>query len=693
MAENLKNTLLLDGEEFNINAKYSDEAKKVTKSLTIKKSLSNRTAEESFDGSESKTIDYVPATGGKYKGPVTIDTTGSDYVAAYNSLSEFDKNKTIITSEQVNNRIYNLNGTPVCTWDPSSSTRFIEVKNSDGQIEKITTIVGTSEDFEDLKYFAKPASVGLKFSKHSSGYMVLDGIGDCADTDIVIPDFVNFEGSILPVKRVAGNAFNPNNSANTAKKDIINSIMSIVIPFGVESIGESAFRYCGSLTYVSVPESVKIIERYAFSESTLKTIKLCSGLESIADNVFYKCANLENISIPSSVSFVGHQAFWRCEKLKSIALPEGITSIGSAETGGATFSECSELQFIYIPSTVKAIEYNSFSICNKLKTIIFGGTAEQWRAVTKGNNWIPGTYGDGSTHKYCVYCSDFYLTETDMKYSYAQPNSVMTHYVVPSATTVIEDDALNDYSSLVSISIPKSVKTIEARVFTGFTKLATIVYEGSRADWNGIDIASGNDYLLKAKLITLADSNVKGTVDVTDVVKGPFIYICKDIESTGAPASNKVFLKLSSGCEIAELSKGAARLESPNGATTPGFYTYETLAAIIKGINSRLTALGSTSLALPEMFDNTGHVIIPEEIPEEILTSNKVLVDESVVPTVQQLDEAIVKIRSDLDDLTAEVIYELEQNPDNPIFAANSRIDDLEDSLSNVVQIITWEDD
>jgi hypothetical protein len=79
MAENLKNTLLIDGEEYNINAVEAKVAKRVDQQLTIKKSLTgNSMTTNAYDGSAPQTIEYVPATGGKYKGPVLLDTNTTD---------------------------------------------------------------------------------------------------------------------------------------------------------------------------------------------------------------------------------------------------------------------------------------------------------------------------------------------------------------------------------------------------------------------------------------------------------------------------------------------------------------------------------------------------------------------------------------------------------------------------------------
>lgn len=65
---------------------------------------------------------------------------------------------------------------------------------------------------------------------------------------------------------------------------------SVVIPDGVTSIGEYAFRHCSSLSSLVIPDSVTSIECYAFSG----------------------CESLSSIVIPDSVTSIGYHAFASC---------------------------------------------------------------------------------------------------------------------------------------------------------------------------------------------------------------------------------------------------------------------------------------------------------------------------------------------------------------------------------------------
>lgn len=586
MAENLKlkNTVQINDAEYDINAKYSDEAGKVTNFLTVKESGEKIF---DFDGSTSgQTIDYVSAEkGGTFSNPVYLSNPTAE-----------PSNNEVITSGQINNRIVDLTGAPICLWDTSYtptdiSSSLYMLKDSEDKAYKFTTITGTESDFYLLQYALKGdfVQVSQDLTYDIINYLALSfgwKTGQLASTAsgvIVVPDTYTgkyFKPNPGGIGNIQSSEPTTQNVAEIAESTFKNNtkITSVVLPETIEIIGSRAFYGCTNLKSVIIPNS-----------ATSKTAR--STTASTVESWFDGCTKLHKVTLGTGLTEIGKALFRNCSSLINVVIPENVTSINNE-----AFNGCTSLSSIVIPVSVTSIADDAFANCPNLSTIYYTGSEEQWESISISE---AGTYGN---------------------------------------------DALNS---------------------------ATKVY----------------NYVIDQSL----ESAPSGQIDINEIGKGPFIYICKEEEYADTPASNKIFLKLPGDDNIVEVSKGAARLETPKDAKVSGYYTYETLAAIIAGINARLDGLGGETLKLPTTVPTTGSVIIPEELHTEILQDT---FDPTSVPTVQELQEEIeaikggdgdslASIRADLNDLIAEVTYELEQNPDNPIFAANSRIDVLENFLNS----------
>lgn len=196
-----------------------------------------------------------------------------------------------------------------------------------------------------------------------------------------------------------------------------NELRTIYIPKSVEHIGEAAFSDCAHLLELvvseqnpyftsmegvlfdkkcttllscpggktgcyTVPDGVRMIGCYAFDGcASLSRVILKGNLESIEAYAFSESSSLTHIYLPDSIRKIGGGAFSNCYSLREINLSGGITEIPSD-----VFENCYSLQNIHIPASITLIRENAFINCPAIDDIYYGGTPDQWEAITVCRN-------------------------------------------------------------------------------------------------------------------------------------------------------------------------------------------------------------------------------------------------------------------------------------------------------------------
>lgn len=238
---------------------------------------------------------------------------------------------------------------------------------------------------------------GILKGEIPSEYIIKPGtktIADMAFTDckgyIEYKDFENCVG-LTSIKLPDGMVNIGNGVFDSCTK-----LASIEIPKSVKNIGNSAFSGCISLTGINVSENNTaycsengVLYNKAKTEimrfpcqKTDTSFTIPNGVTGIANGAFENCRNLTGITIPKGAKSIGDDVFSNCEGLTSITIPDGVTSIGSS-----AFYECIALTSAVIPNTVTSIGNNAFLNRNKLKDVYYDGSAEDWIAISKGENY------------------------------------------------------------------------------------------------------------------------------------------------------------------------------------------------------------------------------------------------------------------------------------------------------------------
>ncbi len=218
--------------------------------------------------------------------------------------------------------------------------------------------------------------------------------------------------------------------------DYAGNTAEVVVPDGVHTIGEWAFRYCTeTLEKVVLPDSVTTIEEKAFESCTkLKEVQFGKGLKTIGAEAFYQCKNLEVISSLSNVEWISRGAFWCCDKLTDIGSLDSLKGIG-----WGTFASTPWLE-------AQLAENNSMLICNG---ILVDGS--QCSGAVK----IPNTVKTIATAAF-------------------QGNLKIESVEIPDSVTAIGSGAFSDCYKIKSISMADSVQVIGGAAFEKCYRLKNI---------------------------------------------------------------------------------------------------------------------------------------------------------------------------------------------------------------------------
>ncbi len=332
-------------------------------------------------------------------------------------------------------------------YDKSSITELTVIGNlNDEDIATLKSLPNLAIlDMEHVNLEALPAKAfnDKKSLRSVKLPKTLKTIGDYAFsgtllTSITIPDSVTSIGDwifstcynlsdvyITDIAKWCAIKFGIGNPLRSANNLYLNGklVTDLVIPYGVTSIGDSAFSGYRKLTSVTIGNGVTSIGSKAFYGcSSMTSITIPDSVTSIGNCAFRDCSGLTSITIPDGVTSIGGDAFWGCSGLTSITIPDSVTSI----EGDFVFNDCTSLTSITIPDGVTRV---SFSDCTSLTSITIPDSV-----TTIGYGAFSGCSG-------------------------------LTSITIPDSVTSIESLAFWGCSSLTNITIPDGVTSIGGDAF------------------------------------------------------------------------------------------------------------------------------------------------------------------------------------------------------------------------------------
>lgn len=265
-----------------------------------------------------------------------------------------------------------------------------EAKNEDAS--------DTSEELlAEADYVSLSESEGFEFETNGDGTCTLKKLGECTDSDIVIPEKSPSGDMVTKIAEYAFCDAGKINSLVIAGKTLQLDNMAFqscevnkIVFTGCDlKIGKSTFAYCDDVKEIYFSNSKLEIDEYAFYDCGKKmnvTFKNCIGV--LDDKGFQSCG-IEELSISNCEIEIGENAFSYCDDLAGVNMVESSLEIGSyafydsGDDMAVEFSGCdvelddkafqsSGILTLTTQESETKIGENAFSYCDDLTDVVLG---------------------------------------------------------------------------------------------------------------------------------------------------------------------------------------------------------------------------------------------------------------------------------------------------------------------------------
>ncbi len=286
-------------------------------------------------------------------------------------------------------------------------------------------------------------------------------------------------------------------------------LTKITLPNSIISIGQSAFQGCIKLSRVYYEGTIEDWCKISFSDydsnpmvyakhfylkkdnewEEVTKIEIPNNIAKIGQYQFYGFKNITSVTIPNGIENIGRYAFYKCSGLTNITMPSSITCIEES-----AFSNCSKLIRIIIPNPINSIEKNIFFHCpieyadisatmveyvknSRLKEVVVRGGFIKDYAFQGCNNLTNIELSDNITGIGKFSFSDC----NNLKYNEYDSGLYLGNAENPIMVLVKVKN-----SNIKKIKILHSTKFICSHCFKDCNKLRKIIYKGLKTEWENI---------------------------------------------------------------------------------------------------------------------------------------------------------------------------------------------------------------
>lgn len=343
----------------------------------------------------------------------------------------------------------------------------------------------------ECKSTEQKATEGLIFEENGEFYTLAGIESNAGASDIIVPTFYN--GKI--VTQIKESAFEGNST-----------IRSIVIPDGVTTIGKWAFWNCSSLSTITIGKGVKTFSDAVFYNTQISRVNYMGTVED-----WCKIEFGNDRSHPFYSSIAGSRNIWLSDntKLTSVTIPDDMTKINAY-----SFYQCESIKEITLGKSITEIGDNAFYNCTNLEYVGFAEAPLE-------SIGVEAFYGC----KLNGYIIELPQTMKTLKTGAFKMTSISS-VSIPSSVKTVGQDCFLGCASLKDVEVGAGVEIIAGSAFKDCFNLSNVVLNsGLKEIW-----ASAFDGCETLENITLPDT--------LESVYGNAFYSCA-LKSVTIPASCK----------------------------------------------------------------------------------------------------------------------------------------------------------
>jgi hypothetical protein len=294
------------------------------------------------------------------------------------------------------------------------------------------------------------------------------------------------------------------------------------------------------LVYITNADETITLTQYAGFGGELVIPGTIDGLTviSIGNSTFNGCGSLTSVTIPDTVTGIGDDAFYNCTGMTNVIIGDSVTNIGAS-----AFSDCSSLTSVTIPASVTSIEYPAFDGCISLTSVSVDVLNPDYSSLAgvlfDKNQTTLIRFPAGEGGSYTIPDSVTNIAQTALE------NSSLTVVTIPDSVTSIGDSAFYNCLNLTnviignavtcignstfagdplsSITIPDNVTSIGGSTFSGCTNLTNAILSDSLTGI-GDDMFNGCSSLITLSIpdsvACIGDYALSGCSSLTNVIIG-----------------------------------------------------------------------------------------------------------------------------------------------------------------------------